>query len=364
MAKILHVNFSFTLGGLEVLMLALAERMMNNGFPSEILIINEFYDKDMMLKLEQANIPCHTLNRPVGNSFFRNWQYLRSTVNILRFSNYDIIHCHNVAAVVWIFLAKIISLKKCRLVLTLHNTNFLRRTPSHFLISHMVKKIVAISRSVLMEIDNVNSKKGVLIYNGVALDKFTQKPRPEVFGDPIVLGNVARLKIDQKGQDILVRAVAKLIQEGINVECWLIGEDLREGTQKKYLEELAASMNVASAIKFKGKQMDIDSMLNCVDIFILPSRWEGFGLVLIEAMAKGIPVIASDLDGPREIVTSGENGYLFPAGDVESLSNRIKEIINDRGARKRISRAAMERAAFFSMTNMVDRYRELYLSLL
>ncbi len=356
--KILHVNFSFTLGGAELLMIQLSEHAPKELLCEEILIINDVYDIDLIKRLDQNRISYNLLKRPtLERSFVATLRCMWKTVKLFRAGRYDIVHCHTPGAVVWVFIAKLLSLRRFYTLLTVHGAD-LMKGKAYYPLTLIVNDVIAVSKAVLTDIAKINSKKGLLIYNGVSLAKF--KPKELSFNSPVVLGNVARL-CRKKGQDILIQATAELIKEGYDVQCWLIGEDSYGDSETAYLRQLAKTLNIEKSVCFKGKQLDVNSILDSVDIFVLPSRHEAFGLVLIEAMSKGIPTIASNLDGPKEVITPGENGLLFDG--VQGLCNCVKQLIHDRDFAVSIAQKGMERAKEFTLEKMIEKYKEIYAGL-
>ena len=135
---------------------------------------------------------------------------------------------------------------------------------------------------------------------------------------------------EKKGQDILIDAVSKVKKSYPGIICYFAGayDSEHESVFKEYQKEIN-QRNLQKNIVFLGNVDNIPNFLRKVDIFVLPSRYEGFGISLIEAMAMGIPCIASDLDGPAEILGDNERGYLFKKENSDDLVKKILNVIDN-----------------------------------
>jgi glycosyltransferase involved in cell wall biosynthesis len=167
-------------------------------------------------------------------------------------------------------------------------------------------------------------------------------------GPPVVLG-VGRL-VPQKDFATLVRAFAR-VRAGREVRLLVLGE----GPERAALETLAAELGVASDVRFAGRVAAPPAYMARAAVFALSSAWEGFGRVLVEALAAGCPVVSTDCpSGPREILAGGEFGPLVPVGDAEALALAIDRLLDRPPERARLR----ERAAEFSLERGVERYLE------
>lgn len=170
--------------------------------------------------------------------------------------------------------------------------------------------------------------------------------------DEVVVLVIARL-VRRKGLDWLIRAMGRLPR---SVRLEVIGD----GPEREPLRRLAAPL--PHGVTFAGHLDEDEKMrrLASADLFVLPSLHEGFGLVLLEAMRAGLPVVASDSGGPRDVVAEGESGYLVPPGDEATLAERIGRLAADAGLRARMGAAARAAAARYSPARMAAEYLELY----
>ena len=138
---------------------------------------------------------------------------------------------------------------------------------------------------------------------------------------------VKRLNHERKGQDLLIKAAHHLVSKhGFkNLKFYFIGE----GESKTFLEKMIAEFNLSEYVFLEGNKSRewIYKNLCSYDLFVHPSRFEGFGLTVVEAMAAQVPVIASNIEGPAEILNFGQYGLLFESGDVDDLVAKIREAI-------------------------------------
>lgn len=162
----------------------------------------------------------------------------------------------------------------------------------------------------------------------VAPNGLLEDPQPvqrRLRDGPLVVGTAGRLS-EAKGIHTLIEAVAAIVRQGGAIDLRLAGP----GSEQ--FEALSNELGVADHVTFLGWTDDIDGFLDDLDVFCLPSRKEAFGLVLIEAMARGLPVISTDTHGARGIVRSGKTGWLVPIDDVDALASAMRLADADRQA--------------------------------
>ena len=139
---------------------------------------------------------------------------------------------------------------------------------------------------------------------------------------------------------------------------------LGDGELREELENMARSEGVGDDVAFLGFVPHPSAYMKRCSVFVLSSRFEGLPTVLVEAMASGAPVVSTDCpSGPNEIISSGENGVLVPVGDSQALADGILSLLDDERLRDRIRENGFERAQTFSVENAVNRYEELFGSL-
>ena len=178
--------------------------------------------------------------------------------------------------------------------------------------------------------------------------------------DKTILINVARLS-REKNHALLVRAFSKAVQSCPNLELWLVGD----GELRRDIEELVKQLGLEEKVKFFGVRSDVPELLSQADIFVLSSDYEEFGLVVAEAMAAGLPVIATAIGGIPEILEGGRAGILVPPKDVDALAKAIVELARDEKKRAELSDYGRKLVAErFDIRRTVREYEKLYLELL
>lgn len=140
----------------------------------------------------------------------------------------------------------------------------------------------------------------------------------------------------KKGFDVLIRAVGKLRAWDLEVVCEIAGE----GGERGALEALIRELDLDPCVKLVGWRQDVAGFLATGDLFAFPSHQEGFPLTLLEAMAVGLPVVASEIEGPIEMIKEGVNGRLVPEDDPDRLAEALGELIGDRDGARRMGQAA------------------------
>ncbi|CEP67181.1 Glycosyl transferase, family 1 [Moorella glycerini] len=159
-----------------------------------------------------------------------------------------------------------------------------------------------------------------------------------------------------KGMDVLLEALALVRNEMGNWECYILGD----GPERERLSQLARQLNLNNHVHFVGYAQNPYTWLETADLFVLPSRWETFGIAIIEAMALGLPVIATATDGASDIITHDVDGYLVPVGDAQALALAIKRLINEPKLRQRLGRNAKARAKVFDVCGIAQKYISLF----
>ncbi len=208
----------------------------------------------------------------------------------------------------------------------------------------------------------------VTIPFGVDPDRFRDVPAADrrALGLPAegpVIGTVCRLVEPTKGLSVLLRAFAQLTRERPETPARLL--IVGEGPALEPLRRQAAALGIAPAVVFTGLQRDIPRLLPLMALFVLPSRYEGFGLAILEALAAGTPVVATAVGGIPEIVTHGKTGLLVPPGDPQALCRAMQAMLASPGWARSLGRQGREHVrSRFSIETMVWQHEALYARLI
>ena len=216
-----------------------------------------------------------------------------------------------------------------------------------------------------------NRRKFWLIHNGIDIKPFYRRSDAEKetikrkYGlplDKLIITCVANLR-PPKGHEYLIRALHELKGEGPDFLTLFVGD----GPLRGKLEELVRELGLKEQIRFLGfkDREEIPRILAITDIFVLPSLWEGLPTAIIEAMAAGCPIVASNVAGTPEVVVDGETGFLVPPRDPRALAEKIKLLLQDKTLREKMGRAGIERVKqHFTIERMVREYEDLYRKLM
>jgi glycosyltransferase involved in cell wall biosynthesis len=226
--------------------------------------------------------------------------------------------------------------------------------------------VVAVSNSLKCHLCQggwLPARKVHVVYNGVDLAVFAPGARGERaalgFGpEDLLIGMVGNIR-RTKGHEHLIRAAALVRRRHPRVHVLIAGHAKEADLER--LKRLQAELGLADTVHFLGFREDVARLLACLDVFALASTAEGFSIATVEAMAMGLPVVATRSGGPEEIITPGRDGLLVDPGSAEALAEGIMELLADwnkaRSLGEEAARTARER---FSLEAMLDRYEALY----
>jgi glycosyltransferase involved in cell wall biosynthesis len=369
-----HLN-SVTMGGMETHTIDLATGIARCGKPVYAIVPEDSTLEPLVERLESAGIEVYrlTLNgkppQRLARNWWRLWRWLvRHRINLFHQQRTGPYHGK------WAVLAA----KAARVpvvVATEHQSAYplkglARRLNA--LADRLVDRIIVVSRSDWerqMAHSGRTRAKVTTIYHGIEINRYytytaaeLQARRAALGFDPNapLIGSVARLA-EQKGLEFLLRAAALLSARIPNLGILIVGD----GPCRQMLEEEAGLLGIADKTCFLGFQPDVRPYLPLLDVFVMPSRFESFGLTLVEAMAVSLPVVASRVGAIPEVVADGETGILVPVEDAEALAGAIHTYLTDPELRRQSGTAGRRRAEqLFSVEAMAKHSLSLYQELL
>jgi glycosyltransferase involved in cell wall biosynthesis len=348
---------SLRIGGAEVLIANLQLGFRARGIECEYYLLHG-EQTPLVQKLIHQGTRIHA---PLSASVYSPLHVWALQKHLRKF-NYDVVHVHLFPAQLWAACGARLARSKAPMVTTEHNTQARRRTPAYRSIDrwmyrqyHCIASISYATTANLVEwLPEVRSKVEECP-NGIDFDAFASAATPgkEVLfsvseATPVVLC-VGRLET-QKSHETLLRAMS-LVSDCVLV---LVGD----GPLSRPLHALADELGIASRVRFLGRRTDVPQLQKAADLYVQPSRWEGFGIAALEAMAAGIPILASNVPGLAYVV--GDTGVLFPAGDVDELARGIATLLSDASMRTRLANSAQQRARLFGLNTTLDCYEKLY----
>lgn len=368
--RLLYVINDLTVGGAQRALLSQAAALDRERYDVHVASLEILPEGSLTAEFEAAGITVHTLAK-AGEPFGMGPLRLRARIAALK---PDIVHTHLAAAGIVGRLAA----RSCgvpHVVSTLHNVSDWTERRAHPLRAldratlRLADRICAVSDAVGTAVANVAphlSARTLTVRNGVSLEDFRvsgderENARARMGFAPadFVIATVARLE-PYKGIETLLRAAAAAADKAPMLQLLIVGD----GSDRPRLECLAESLGIAAWTTFTGTRDDVPRMLASADIFAMPSHSEGLGVAAIEALAAGLPVLASRVGGLPEIIEDTVCGRLLRDNEVEDWVDALTSAAHRPPSLLRWREAAMKRAAEFSIEASVADLERLYDSL-
>lgn len=356
---VLHLLYRFDIGGLESVLVNLLNNLPAERFNHVIVSLTDV-NAEFAQRLNQP-VEIIALHKPPGNSlkvYKQLWQ-------IIRQYRPDIVHSYNLATLEYQIVSALAGINRRihaehgRDIHDLEGANkkyqLLRR-----LINPFIHDWIPVSQELanwLVQTVKIPSTKVKLIYNGIDLTRYKPVPRSH---DIFVIGTVGRAAV-VKNQLCLIKAVESMITKTPalknTLQLWVVGD----GELFSQLQDYVQSRQLQDTVKLLGARHDVADILEQLDLFVLPSLTEGIALTLLEAMASGLPVIATQVGGNPELIDDDVNGRLVPVRDEQALAECIVGYLNDplRCQRQGLAaRAKVEKQ--FSLQAMMEQYFAIY----
>lgn len=316
--------------------------------------------------------------QPFNTNNIKSYKMLKKLINE---NDYKIVHCHTPVGGVIARLASISARKKgMKVIYTAHGFHFFKGAPKiNWMLYYPAEKIMSRYTDVLITINQedydtaVNKKfkaKQIELVNGVGIDleKFTPQTIEEKndmrnkYGykkKDFILFYAAELN-NNKHQDLLINVINKLREEIPSIKLLLAGNGPLEDQYKKQAKELGVNEN----IEFLGYRKDVKNFLMLSDLAVASSRREGLPANIMEAMAIGLPIVATNVRGHRDLIKDGENGYVVEVDDEDKFISSINEIYNNYELREKFKKQSLKLIEEYSLDNILIEMERIYKSVL
>ena len=366
---ILHVIHHLVIGGMENGLVNLINRMPHEYLRHAVACIEDY--SDFRQRISRADTEVFALHRSKTGV----WKMRKELFQLCRSLQPRVVHSRNLSGLDVLAPARLAGVRHCIHgehgwdVSDLDGTRW-RPAILRRIHSPLVDRYVVVSKDLeryLVRRVGIAAGRISQIYNGVDTERFTPRPSGAANGlpaefaeqDTLVIGTVGRIQ-PVKDQVTLLKAFGELVQRYARLRLAVIGDGPLLGDLRRFAETLG----IAKLTWLPGAIDNIPDALRRFDIFVLPSLSEGISNTLLEAMASGVPVVATAAGGNLELVDDGYCGRLFPPGDVATLARLLAGYVADPLLRQTHAiaarRIAVER---FSLGTMVKRYQEGYLGL-
>jgi glycosyltransferase involved in cell wall biosynthesis len=383
--RILQVITRFIRGGAQLLVLNLAHKLIQRGHHCLVVCGPQTGPEgDLSAQARRLGIPlCYCPHLVREESPLNDLRALGELYLLMRRQRFEVVHTHtSKAGVLGRIAARAAGVKA--IIHTPHGHIFaeqanipgvsgrpLMRCLFYYLerfASLPCHRLVALTERDLKELLTLKiarKKNIVVIRNAISLARYQKAPRlkrsqlsglQSVPEDVPLIGTVGRLT-SEKGHRFLISALAYLKQRFGDVRLAIIGD----GPERDRLSQQAKQAGVSEKVLFLGLRDDVPVLLKCLDVFVLPSLYEGFGLVILEAMAAQLPVVATTVGGVPDLVTDRQTGILVPPANPQALAEAIAQLLESPALAQRLARNAYKFAQEnCELERMIDATENLY----
>ena len=351
-------------GGAERLLVDVVAGASRDQIEYEVAYVLRHADT-LVPELQRLGVPVHCL----GSAASWDLRWLGALHRVLHQGRFDVVHSHlpYTGAFAPLVVATLRPSRRPKVVYTEHSTWNRTATLTRALnraAAHLDDAVVTVSRPVHESLPAPLRRRARVVVHGIDMTKVssvcdrssqrvTWHEALGVTGDDVVALTVANVR-KEKGYDVLIRAAAAL--HGSPVRFVAVGG----GPLEQWLQEEIRSMHVGPSFTYLGRRDGVMDLLAAADLFVLPSHFEGMPVALMEAMASGLPVVASAVGGILDVVDDGVEGLLVPPGDPAALAQAVRHLATDVELRARMAEASLRRAAAFDITRAVGELEELY----
>lgn len=361
--KILHIITGIDIGGAENHLLSLIKGLDKSRYNIAIAYLKG--NGELREQFEKMGISPIYVGMKFNGDFIALWKLCR----LIKKNRYDIVHTHLFHADIYGILAAFLA-KTPIIISSEHNEEqFLKKkiySLLHRWVSLPCKKLIALSEHVkkyMLATGIRDANKIEVVYYGLDWSKYDNlgdysyiRKEFKIGEEEKLIGTVARLT-EQKGLNYLLKAFARVLETEPKCKLIIVGR----GGLEKELKDLSRKLRIEDKVIFTGFRKDIPEIMSNIDIFVLPSLWEGLGLVLLEAMAAKKPIVATNVGAIPEIVLDGKTGILVLPANTEALADGILRLIKQRNLAKTMGEAGRERLeVHFGIEKMVKKTERIY----
>jgi glycosyltransferase involved in cell wall biosynthesis len=338
--------------GAELFVVGLAKALRAGGEDVAVILLQQGEASSLLGEVGVRVIQLHMHSK-------RSLGVLLPLARHFSMERFDVIHAHGARAAAYACCAALFSPKSARFA-TVHQlidatASGGRGRIENLLYRQIYHKVIGVSKSCCEDVISgrgVHPEKVALIYNGIEVPQ-----QRSLIRSGRVIGALGRLS-PVKDFGRLVRAFHLLAESDSQCRLVLGGE----GPERAHLESLAAAGCGQARIEFTGLVTDTAGFFDRIDILAIPSRTESFGLVAVEAMAQGVPIVAADVGGLREILEQGRFGNLVSDEGVPAFADALREMLSDVGRRAHLAETGPVRARDFSIQHCAAQHHAAYRS--
>ena len=351
-------------GGAETLAIRLAEKLSKSEFQTAVCSLSD--SGPLRDVLVEKKIPFFTLGKKEGKDFSLIWKLKK----LLKEQQIDIVHTHNQGPLLYTYLATLIGYKP-KIVHTEH-INMAKEfsySKKHIFYNNLIYRSIDGFLSIAQHLTddfrkryNLSHALVTTVHNSIELSAQNYPPRGNLrkelglSSDTPLIGNISALR-PQKDHGTLIKAMALVTKQIQNAVLVIAGE----GESETELRGMVKKLELEDNVIFLGYRSDISAILPQLNLFVLPSLYEGLPLCVLEAMEAGRPIVATDVEGTNELIRHKLTGMLTPAKDPETMAEAITTILSDPGLAEKMGTAARELVENeYNMDIMIQRYEEYY----
>ena len=346
------------LGGTEVATLELSRELAKNK-KNKIYIITSHHRELKKLKEKFKLYPIKVLNLPK----FKVISYIIKTTNIIKKINPNVVYCQSTLSGVAAFFSKKPYVVYCR-GSDIYLTGKIKNKINKFVLKR-AEKVIALTKNMQKKIKKDYKIDSIVIYNGIDISKYKLnkaelKKRFKLKDEKVIIYIGTLKKV--KGVEYLIKSFKNINKKFQNTKLWIIGD----GSERRNLEALTKKLNLQNKITFFGKKSNdkIPKYAIASDILVLPSLSEGFPMAILEAMASGLPIVASNVTGVSEIIKDKINGFLVKPKNSKEIAEKVSIILKNKNLQSRFRKNNLKEVKKYSWKKTGNQLEKVYKQIL